>query len=569
MRVALYARYSSDHQRDASIADQFRMCRLHAEKQGWRIVEEYSDHAISGASLLHPGIQALISDASRGRFDLILAEAMDRLSRDQEDIAGIFKRMSYAGVTMFTLSEGEVSHLHVGLKGTMNALFLKDLADKTRRGQRGRVEAGKSGGGNAYGYDVVKKLDANGEPIRGDRTIHEAQANVVRRIFRDYAAGKSAKTIAVALNKDGTPAPSGGDWGFSTINGNPRRGNGILNNEMYVGKIVWNRQRFVKDPDSGKRQARPNPQSEWVIQDALELRILDDELWETVKARQAGNTIARDAGGKADVAAVNYRRRPRYLFSGLTQCACCGGGYSAISATLIGCSTARNKGTCDNRVNIRRDELEARVLNALRHRLVDPALFARFCETFTREMNRLRMEGRAGIVSAEAEIAKIERELAKLLTALKAGGPLQAIVEDMKRLEARKAELTTFLAEADEPPPLLHPSMALQYRARVQGLYEALQGENEEKRVETAEIIRSLVEAIVLTPVDGKVEIDVRGDLAGILTISAQTKNPAGERGGSQVKMVAGGRFNLCPNFAGLLPVFGINEVEDAKQLAA
>lgn len=181
MKVALYARYSSDNQRDASIADQFRMCRLHAEKQGWQIVEEYSDHAISSTSLLRPGIQALISDATRGRFDLILAEAMDRLSRDQEDIAGLFKRMSYSDVKMFTLSEGEVSHLHVGLKGTMNALFLKDLADKTRRGQRGRVEAGKSGGGNSYGYDVVKKLDASGEPIRGDRTINEAQAEAWQR----------------------------------------------------------------------------------------------------------------------------------------------------------------------------------------------------------------------------------------------------------------------------------------------------------------------------------------------------------------------------------------------------
>ena len=217
MKVAIYARYSSDNQRDASIADQFRMCRLHAEKQGWIVVEEYSDHAISGASLLRPGVQALISDATRGRFDLVLAEAMDRLSRDQEDIAGLFKRMAYSDVKIFTLSEGEVTHLHVGLKGTMNALFLKDLADKTRRGQRGRVEAGKSGGGNSYGYDVVKKFDANGEPIRGGRTINEAQAEVVRRIFRDYAAGKSAKTIAFALNKEGIPAPSGGDWGFSVM----------------------------------------------------------------------------------------------------------------------------------------------------------------------------------------------------------------------------------------------------------------------------------------------------------------------------------------------------------------
>lgn len=545
MKVALYARYSSDNQRDASIADQFRMCRLHAEKQGWQIVEEYSDHAISGSSLLRPGIQALISDATRGRFDLILAEAMDRLSRDQEDIAGLFKRMSYSDVKMFTLSEGEVSHLHVGLKGTMNALFLKDLADKTRRGQRGRVEAGKSGGGNSYGYDVVKKLDASGEPIRGDRTINEAQAEVVRRIFRDYAAGKSAKTIAFALNRDGIAAPSGGEWGFSTINGNPKRGNGILNNEMYVGKIVWNRQRFVKDPDSGKRQARPNPESEWVIQEAPELRILDDDLWNAVKARQDDNRIERDESGLADVRTMNYRRRPKYLFSGLTKCACCGGGYSAISATLIGCSTARNKGTCDNRVNIRREELETRVLNALRTKLVDPEMFARFCEVFTQEMNRLRREGRAGIASAEAEIAKIDRELDTLLNLILKGGAADAINAKMVLLEQRKKELALFLADAEEPPPLLHPSMALQYRKRVQQLYEALQDEEEEKRIEAADILRSLVDKIVLTPVDGKVEIDVQGDLAGILMISAQTKNPALGAGSSQVKMVAGARNHL------------------------
>ncbi|UXT21138.1 recombinase family protein [Agrobacterium tumefaciens] len=544
MKVAIYARYSSDNQRDASIADQLRMCRLHAEKQGWRIVEEYTDHAISGASLLRPGIQALISDATRGRFDLILAEAMDRLSRDQEDIAGLFKRMSYSDVKIFTLSEGEVSHLHVGLKGTMNALFLKDLADKTRRGQRGRVEAGKSGGGNSYGYDVVKKFDGNGEPIRGDRTINEAQAAVIRRIFRDYAAGKSAKSIAFALNKEGISAPSGGDWGFSTINGNPKRGNGILNNEMYVGKIVWNRQRFVKDPDTGKRQARPNPESEWVIQEAPELRIIDDELWQAVKVRQGENKIERDKNGDADVAAVNYRRRPKYLFSGLTKCACCGGGYSAISTTLIGCSTARNKGTCENRVNIRRDELESRVLNALRNRMLEPAIFAEFCDAYTQESNRLRMEARANIGVAEAEIEKIGREERRLMDLyLKEAISIEAVKERGDQLKLRKAELSTFLATADEPPPLLHPAMAQQYRIRVQQLYETLRDDSEEKRVEAADVIRSLVEDIILTPVDGKVEIDVRGDLAGILTLSVERKNPAASAAGSQVKMVAGAGF--------------------------
>lgn len=479
MKVAVYARYSSDNQREASIADQFRMCRLRAEKEGWTVIEEYSDHAISGSSMIQrPGVQALIMASARGRFDLILSEALDRISRDQEDIAGIYKRMTYAGVKMFTLSEGEISEMHIGLKGTMNALFLKDLADKTRRGQRGRVEAGKSGGGNSFGYDVVKKLDANGEPIRGDRTINLVQAEVIRRIFRDYAAGKSAKRIAAELNHDGVEAPSGGDWGFSTINGNRKRGNGILNNEMYVGRIVWNRQRFVKDPDTGKRQARPNPESEWMIQEEPELRIIEDDLWNAAKERQKSITHEGRDDGKGVENRFRDRRRPKYLLSGLTRCGCCGGGYSMISAQLLGCSTRRNKGTCQNNTNIRRDALEARVLDALRHNLMQPELFQEFCDEFTREMNRLRMEGRASIDAAEAEIRKIDRELDKLMKLILASGSDDAptrMMKQMKELETRQKDLRAFLQEADEPPPLLHPNMAHYYRAQVDDLYAALQ----------------------------------------------------------------------------------------------
>ena len=186
--------------------------------------------------------------------------------------------MAYGDVKIITLSEGEVTQLHVGLKGTMNALFLKDLADKTRRGLRGRVETGKSGGGNSYGYDVVKQFDAQRRtgPRRARRSTQN-EADVVRRIFRDYAAGKSPKRIAMELNREKISAPSGGDWGFSTINGNPKRGTGILNNELYVGKLVWNRQRFVKDPETGKRQARLNAPEDWITQEVPELRIVDDE----------------------------------------------------------------------------------------------------------------------------------------------------------------------------------------------------------------------------------------------------------------------------------------------------
>jgi site-specific DNA recombinase len=212
--------------------------------------------------------------------------------------------------------------------------------------------------------------------------------------------------VAVELNEDGIAAPGGGDWGFSTINGNAKRGNGVLNNEMYIGRIVWNRQRFIKDPDTGKRQARPNPQSEWIVQEVPDLRIVDDELWNGVKVRQAAIKTRRGDDGRNVENSFRDRRRPKYLFSGLTKCACCGGGYAMISTDLVGCATARNKGTCDNRVNIRRDRLEIRVLNALRHHLMDPALFKEFCDEFTREMNRLRMEGSTSLEAARSELKR-------------------------------------------------------------------------------------------------------------------------------------------------------------------
>ena len=150
------------------------------------VAESYTDQAISGASLIRPGIQKLLQDAAAGKFDIILTESLDRVSSDQEDIAHIYKRMRFRGVRIVTLSESEVNELHIGLKGTMGALYLKDLADKTRRGLRGRIEAGKSGGGNSYGYDVVKKFDDNSEPVRGERRINPQQAAIVKRIFSDY-----------------------------------------------------------------------------------------------------------------------------------------------------------------------------------------------------------------------------------------------------------------------------------------------------------------------------------------------------------------------------------------------
>lgn len=143
MRAAIYARFSSDLQRDASIEDQIHSCQDYAERQGLNVVEVYTDLAVSGASL-RSGVQKLLRDVQRQEFDVVVAEALDRLSRNQADIAQLFQTFTFSDVLIETVSEGAISEMHIGLKGTMNALFLKDLAVKTHRGLKGRALAGKS-----------------------------------------------------------------------------------------------------------------------------------------------------------------------------------------------------------------------------------------------------------------------------------------------------------------------------------------------------------------------------------------------------------------------------------------
>ena len=147
--------------------------------------------------------------------------------------------------------------------------------------------------------------------MTGEREIDEYEAEVVRSIFAAFADGKSPRAIAKDLNDRGVRGPRCVPWGASTIYGNWRRGTGILNNELYVGRLVWNRQHFVKDPERARRQARPNPEDEWVVENVPTLKIVSDDLWAGVKARQSTTrqAIVEERGVRSERA-----RRPHYLF---------------------------------------------------------------------------------------------------------------------------------------------------------------------------------------------------------------------------------------------------------------
>lgn len=165
-RVAIYGRFSDERQNASIARDQIVLCEAHAQREGWRVVDRLSDEAISGAVRARPGYQALRKLIAEGQATLVTAEALDRLSRDQEETANLFKLCLFHEVKIFTLSEGIVSELHVGLSSTINAVYLKQLAEKTHRGLASRVEAGRSAGGKAYGYRVP--LHPDGLPRTGE-----------------------------------------------------------------------------------------------------------------------------------------------------------------------------------------------------------------------------------------------------------------------------------------------------------------------------------------------------------------------------------------------------------------
>ena len=381
-RAIIYARYSSDMQKPTSIEDQIALCRKEADEKGWEIVDVRSDYGLTGALADRPGFLALEDDIRERRANLVLFESLDRLSRDSEHTARFYKLATHAEAELYALDGGFLDAIRIGFTATMASAFLENLAFKTRRGLSGRIAAGKSAGGLSYGY-------ARGAET-GTLVIDEDEATIVRRIFREYVAGMSPLKIAAGLNADLIPAPAkgskrktSGHWKQNTINGNPERGTGILNNELYVGRRVWNRLRYQKHYQSGRRTSRVNDPSKWSITEVPDLRIIDDETWAAVKARQKAMRALRGKPepGTSTLAVTRDNRRRKYLLSGLVRCGLCGGpmtiagGNPKAGKRRYYCANAREKGEaiCVGMPGVLQSEIEELALSGIRHGMMQDA----------------------------------------------------------------------------------------------------------------------------------------------------------------------------------------------------
>jgi DNA invertase Pin-like site-specific DNA recombinase len=516
MRVALYARYSSDQQRDASIEDQLHVCRARAEREGWTVVSTFADHAISGATNQRPEFQRLTKDLQAGLFDMAMAEAIDRFSRDLEHIAAFYKLCVFHQVRIHTVADGDVSEIHIGLKGMMGSLFLRDLADKTRRGLEGRVRAGRSTGAPAYGFEVVRKLTDAGELDRGLRAIDPVKARTIVRIFEAYAGGASPRRIASDLNAERIVGPGGGVWYNASILGGAKRGDGLLRNELYVGRLVWRRRVNAKDPVNGTQVRRNGRAEDIIVKDVPHLRIIDDPLWQRVQDRLKAEAapIKPTAGG--DRRAFWDRRRPRHLLSGKVVCGICGRQVSAFGKDYLGCKAAAH-GTCRNTKRVRRTKLEAQVLDALVRELMEPGLVTEFIAAFNAEWRRLAAEVRATEQIRLRERTAIDRKIANLIEAISDGRSSKAILAKLEVLEGQKANCETHSGPLAPMATALHPGIAQVYSAKVCSLRSGLA---EGRDPETLEAARALIDQVIINPpeTDGDPpRIEVVGELMAML----------------------------------------------------
>lgn len=278
-RAMIYARYSTDFQNDRSVEDQIELCRAHASRLGLAVIGSDHDRGKSGASTFgRPGLARIMREAEAGSFDVLIAEAPDRISRDMADLAGLHKSLEFRGIEINCVNGGRMDTVQIGMHGVIGQMQREEGARKTRRGLAGVVRSGRSAGGRAYGYHPI-----NGKP--GELEIVPEEAEVIRRIFSMYAAGTAPRSIAPILNSEGVAPPRGARWNASTINGNGQRGHGILRNPLYSGRQVWNRVRMVKNPSTGKRLSRVNPESEWHTVEVPHLRIVDQSLFDSVAKR--------------------------------------------------------------------------------------------------------------------------------------------------------------------------------------------------------------------------------------------------------------------------------------------
>ena len=493
MRTALYARFSIEKQSESSVDDQFRVCERIAEREGFTVVAHFSDAAISGGTSARPGYQALLRGARRREFEVIVAEDSSRLWRELSEQWRALKELQDLGVHVVGHgldTRREESKILLAVNGAVAEGYRDEIARRTRRGLEGRAIAGRPTGGKAFGYVAAR------DGGTGNIEVNEPEAATVRRIFELYASGVSPRSIAAKLNAEGVPSPGStwnrtvrraSGWVASAIHGDVTRGSGILNNRRYAGVVTWGRSQWKRGAaDSAKRHVSMNGKP---LHEALDerLRIVPQELWDQVKARQS--VIRRGVGalirGGHRKHAPGAGRPPKHVFSGLLACGVCGSSFVLRNRTCYACASWWNGAACSNGINVPRSVVQDTMLAGIREDLADPEVI----NEVERRYNAAVRDARQPKVDNRTRIRELEREIANLADAI-ASGALRSSPVLAQRLQIAEAELARLQGHRyGKPAVLLVPNVRTRYLEIVASIDQVLAKDPERGREELRGIL--------------------------------------------------------------------------------
>jgi site-specific DNA recombinase len=498
--AAIYARYSSDIQNDLSIEDQFAICRTYAERNGLNVIKEFEfcDRAKSSATLRgRTGALELLEAVKERKFDVIIVECYDRLSRNFAELPSIYQRLAHAEIELHGLSDGIADPMKIGFRGIMGEQFLRDLKDKIRRHHVARAKAGLIMGIAPFGYRLVA-----GKP--GEQEIDSDQAKIVVRIFNEYANGVSPRTIALGLTHDKIPAPGGSDkWSHQSFLGGGGK-NGLLRNALYVGRYVYNKTKTTMDPD-GFIGGRANPEEDIISTAVPHLRIIDQNLWEAVQAvRSARSTKSFGPGG---VKTKKIIKRSSHLLSGLLRCGVCHEkmmfGSKSRGVQYVTCGAWKKHSSCTHSKSYNVNLLQDVIAKNWRAKLSDPERHKKAMKAAVAEYAVASKRDNIDKEATQAKIDLLSNKVRRWADAIAIGNipipELMTLIEDASReREGLKERLRLLNASNPNSNVRALPHVADTYLQTVEAVGMALDAGN--LTPDHVMAFQNLIDTIVVQP---------------------------------------------------------------------
>ena len=407
MTAVIYARYSSDNQREESIEGQIRECTAYAEKNGITIVKHYIDRAISAKTDNRPEFQQMIKDSDKKLFDIVLVWKLDRFARNRYDSARYKTQLKKNGVKLMSateiISEGPEGIILESVLEGYAEYYSADLAEKVVRGQTENILKGRCNGGRGtFGYTLDSERKFHIDPLISPFVLES---------FKKYNEGSTMKEIRDWLNENGIKNPVGGAFTYNSVEH-------MLKNRRYIGELKFR---------------------DVVVPDAIP-PIIPLELFEDVQEKIAKNKKA-PARRKAE---------DDYLLTTKLFCGYCGAlmfGESGTSRTgevhrYYKCATAKKHKGCKKKT-VRKQWLEDLVVNQTMQLVKDDAAM----ESIIAKVMELQNKENTNIPLYEKQLRDAESGIQNMLNAIQAGILTSSTKERLEQLEETKRELEARIAE--------------------------------------------------------------------------------------------------------------------------